>query len=93
MSEPTKYIVTERTIEQAVKFGLEQSFKDYAIIERLMRPIIEEVERVFEDDCEIVELVRCWNCKHYIKHDKRCDVWNHGVLSCGFCYRGEEKEG
>lgn len=43
---------------------------------------------------EIVqELVRCWNCKHYIKHDKRCDVWNHGVLSCGFCYRGEEKEG
>lgn len=43
---------------------------------------------------EIVqELVRCRDCKHYIKHDKRCDVWNHGVLSCGFCYRGEEKEG
>ena len=56
MSEPTKYIVTERTIVQAVKYGLEQSLKDYAIIERLMRPIIEEVETVLEDDCEIVEV-------------------------------------
>lgn len=55
MSEPTKYIVTERTIVQAVKYGLEQSLKDYAIIERLMRPIIEEVETVLEDDCETVE--------------------------------------
>ena len=52
MSEPTKYIVTERTIVQAVKYGLEQSLKDYAIIERLMRPIIEELETVLEDDCE-----------------------------------------
>lgn len=58
MSEPTKYIVTERTIVQAVKFGLEQSLKDYVIIERLMRPIIEEVETVLEDDCEIVEVER-----------------------------------
>lgn len=56
MSEPTKYIVTERTIVQAVKYGLEQSLKDYAIIERLMRPIIEEVETVLEDDCETVEV-------------------------------------
>ena len=54
MSESTKYIVTELTIVQAVKYGLEQSLKDYAIIERLMRPIIEEVETVLEDDCETV---------------------------------------
>ena len=52
MSKPTEYIVTERTIVQAVKYGLEQSLKDYAIIERLMRPIIEELETVLEDDCE-----------------------------------------
>lgn len=58
MSEPTKYIVTERTIVQAVKYGLEQSLKDYAIIERLMQPIIEEVEMVLEDDCETVEVER-----------------------------------
>ncbi len=58
MSESTKYIVTELTIVQAVKYGLEQSLKDYAIIERLMRPIIEEVETVLEDDCETVEAER-----------------------------------
>lgn len=58
MSEPTKYIVTERTIVQAVKYGLEQSLKDYAIIERLMRPIIEEIDTVLEEDCETVEVER-----------------------------------
>ena len=58
MSEPTKYIVTERTIAQAVKYGLEQSLKDYAIIERLMRPIIEEIDTVLEEDCETVEVER-----------------------------------
>ncbi len=58
MSEPTKYIVTERAIVQAVKYGLEQSLKDYAIIERLMRPIIEEIDTVLEEDCETVEVER-----------------------------------
>ena len=58
MSEPTKYIVTERTIVQAVKYGLEQSLKDYAIIERLMRPIIEKIDTVLEEDCETVEVER-----------------------------------
>lgn len=58
MIKPTEYIVTEQTIVQAVKYGLEQSLKDYAIIERLMRPIIEEVETVLEDDCETVDVDR-----------------------------------
>ena len=58
MSEPKKYIVTERTIVQAVKYGLEQSLKDYSIIERLMRPIIEEIDTVLEEDCETVEVER-----------------------------------
>lgn len=47
-----EYIVTERQVEDAVKFGLEQNIKDKAIIDQLMRPIIEELEIVLEDDCE-----------------------------------------
>lgn len=43
---------------------------------------------------EIVqELVRCGECKHYIRHDKRCTAWNHGVEKDGFCYKGERKGG
>lgn len=55
----------------------------------------------FEDACcaiedapaiDAVPVVRCEDCKWYDKHDKRCKVWNHGVLSIGYCYRGEERE-
>ena len=41
---------------------------------------------------DAVPVVRCRYCKWYDKHDKRCKVWNHGVLSIGYCYRGEERE-
>jgi len=41
---------------------------------------------------DAVEVVRCKDCKWYDKHDKRCKVWNHGVLSIGYCYRGEERD-
>lgn len=41
---------------------------------------------------DAVPVVRCRDCKWYDKHDKRCKVWNHGVLSIGYCYRGEERE-
>lgn len=41
---------------------------------------------------DVVEVVRCRDCKWYDKHDKRCKVWNHGVLSIGYCYRGEERD-
>lgn len=52
MFRPTQYIVEEKLMVNAVKFGLEQSIKDKAIIDQLMRPIIEELETVLEDDCE-----------------------------------------
>lgn len=52
MIRPTQYIVEEKLMVNAVKFGLEQSIKDKAIIDQLMRPIIEELEIVLEDDCE-----------------------------------------
>lgn len=41
---------------------------------------------------DAVPVVRCRDCKWHDKHDKRCKVWNHGVLSIGYCYRGEERE-
>ena len=47
-----KYIVDFPTITKAVKFGLEQSISDKAIIDRLLRPIVEELDVVLYDDCE-----------------------------------------
>ena len=38
------------------------------------------------------EIVRCKDCKHYSNHDKRCTVWNHGIDSNGYCYKGERED-
>ena len=47
-----EYIVTERQIMQGVRFALERSISDSKIVDLLMRPIIEEIETILEDDCE-----------------------------------------
>lgn len=36
--------------------------------------------------------VLCKDCEYYIKHDKRCTVWNHGVSKDDYCSRGLKKE-
>lgn len=41
---------------------------------------------------ETLKLVFCKDCEHYIKHDKRCAVWNHGVHKDDYCSRGQKKE-
>ena len=38
------------------------------------------------------EIVKCKDCEFYIKHDKRCVVWNHGVSKDDYCSRGQKKE-
>ena len=55
MYRPTKYIVEENQIVKAVKWGLEQSIKDKDIVDRLMRPIVDDLETVLEDDCDKFE--------------------------------------
>lgn len=50
------------------------------------------IEALKQQPVDAVPVVRCEDCKWYDKHDKRCKVWNHGVLSIGYCYRGEERE-
>ena len=39
-----------------------------------------------------VPVVRCAFCEYYIKHDKRCAVWNHGVFKDDYCSRGVKKD-
>lgn len=38
------------------------------------------------------KVVRCEDCKHYIKHDKRCGLLNHGVKTDFFCGWGERRD-
>lgn len=38
---------------------------------------------------DVVEVVRCKDCNHYVRHDKRCRFWNHGVESIDFCSQGK----
>ena len=40
---------------------------------------------------KVQDLVRCGECKHYKRHDKRCTAWDHGVGTDGYCYKGERK--
>lgn len=54
----TKFIVDEKTILKAVEYGLAESVKDNVILDRLIRPIIDELEIVLWDDCEIYEAER-----------------------------------
>lgn len=41
---------------------------------------------------DVVEVVLCKDCKHYIKHDKRCGILNHGMKEVDFCSYGERRE-
>ena len=36
--------------------------------------------------------VLCKECQHYIKHDKRCGFWNHGVRDIDWCCHAERAE-
>lgn len=61
-----------------------------------MREVIMRLTtKPFEKDvyAEIVqELVRCRDCVHYDKLYRTCEIWKHGVLSNGYCYRGDNGE-
>lgn len=51
----TKFIVDEKTIWKSVELGLKESIKDSKIVDRLMLSIINELETVLWDNCEIYE--------------------------------------
>ena len=52
-----------------------------------LREVVEECPTIFT-----MSFVRCENCLHYIRHDKRCGIWNHGgVVPYGFCFLGERR--
>ena len=41
-----------------------------------------------EKDMRVIlqnSIVHCCDCKHYIRHDKRCGYWNHGVKPTMWC--------
>ena len=37
------------------------------------------------------ELTVCADCKHWICHDRRCGIWNHGVKPLDYCSRAERR--
>lgn len=53
---------------------------------------IKEHDLRMEEYEKSVPVVRCMFCKHYIKHDKKCALWNHGVFKNDYCSRGQKKE-
>ena len=38
------------------------------------------------------ETIACADCKHWICHDRRCAVWNHGVKPLDWCSYAERRE-
>lgn len=41
---------------------------------------------------DVVEVVRCKDCIHFINHDKRCGYFNHGIKTDDYCSFGEKKD-
>lgn len=68
---------------------------DYGFSWDDITPTHEEMIAVIERQPTIdaVPVVRCGECVHYIKHDKRCGIWNHGgIVPYGFCFLGERRQ-
>ena len=47
-----KFIVTEKQIRDAVRYGLELNIQEQKIVDILMHDIEDEIETVLYDDCE-----------------------------------------
>ena len=42
-------------------------------------------------DTEDINIVRCFECQHFVNHDKRCKHFNHGVDGLDYCSNGKKK--
>lgn len=60
--------------------------KTYAVLPNLY------YQQLTEESEPKPEIVECKDCEFYIKHDKRCVVWNHGVHKDDYCSRSQKKE-
>ena len=47
-----KFIVTEKQMRDAVRYGLELNIQEQRIVDILMHDIEDEIETVLYDDCE-----------------------------------------
>lgn len=47
-----EYIVTKKQILDAVRYGLEEVFKNTPLINLVMKPIEREIKEVLENDCD-----------------------------------------
>ena len=37
------------------------------------------------------EIIACGDCKHWIRHERRCGYWNHGVKPLDWCCYAERR--
>lgn len=52
-------------------------------LEKAIDIIIEE--KVSNENTCQSEIITCGDCKHWIRHDKRCGYWNHSVKPLDWC--------
>lgn len=38
------------------------------------------------------EIIACVDCKYWIRHDRRCGHWNHGVKPLDWCSYSERRK-
>lgn len=50
------------------------------------------VEEITTLSTDWVLVVRCKDCKNYVRHDHRCGRMNHGFKDYFFCAWGERRE-
>ena len=49
--------------------------------------------RVIEElpTADVVEVVKCKQCKHYDTHNHKCWYWNHGIRKDDYCSKAERR--
>ena len=52
---------------------------------------LDKTMRQINGDPVFVLTIQCKDCNRYIRHDRRCGYWNHGVSEDDFCSRAEER--
>lgn len=52
----------------------------------------EMADRIWKAINDKVQVVRCKDCKNYVRHDHRCGRMNHGFKDDFFCAWGERRK-
>ena len=94
MNKPTKAQLPgeDATYDCISRQGLKENLlsEDYETHDYCF-PCKEIMKRIDEQHSEQPDIIACGDCKYWIRHDRRCGYWNHGVNPLDWCCHAERR--